>query len=258
MMLSREGSPRAPRGLTPWLKRTRLMGPCLGEVWGLPCLGRFPSMVALLILAAAPKAPFSSPLGAWGVLLVGAGCLWWPLLCWIPFRVGSVGTKQLAGAEAQFHQGFGAYLARCKPPPSHCFSAHPSLLPPRGGTSSSHSPGDRAPKTKLCNLPLQPGECRTPSWPGTQEWWEPGPQGHHPSGAIPQAILVTDQPPAAPSPGREDPPQALTGVLGEPVPDADCQGFARCLQDGHVTLSPREGHAAGAASAPAFLLHPEL
>lgn len=63
--------------------------------------------------------------------------------------------------------------------------------------------------------------------------------------------------PAATSALRHPLPCGL-GVPGEPVPDADRKGFASSFEDGHVALSSHEGDIAGAATAPALLLHPKL
>lgn len=51
---------------------------------------------------------------------------------------------------------------------------------------------------------------------------------------------------------------ALTGIPGEPIPDADRKGFASSFEGGHVALSSDEGDVAGATAAPALLLHPKL
>lgn len=53
-------------------------------------------------------------------------------------------------------------------------------------------------------------------------------------------------------------PRRLTGALGQPITHADCEGPAARFEHRHVAGATRESDAAGAASAPALLLHPEL
>lgn len=92
------------------------------------------------------------------------------------------------------------------------------------------------------------GEMQTPQGWGTH-WLTPMSPGLL---LCPVALVLLSPP--LPPPGI----LALTGIPGEPVPDADRKGFASGFEDGHVALSSDEGDIAGAATAPALLLHPKL
>lgn len=171
----------------------------------------------------------------------------------------------------------GVPVGRCgRTPDTYCRLCSASPLsswalgghdPPVRWWSSELVVGGAAPAvcTPLPFSPETPHAAPSPEQKRVPSWVKRKPHrvgAHLGSPRCPQASGHALQPRCSchPPPGPRHPPGtlALTGVPGEPIPDADRKRFASGLEGSHVTLSSDEGDVAGATTAPALLLHPKL